>query len=150
MKLVFAMLADAAVALPDGKVDIQGGGINVLRAVSLPAIHPRLTLVVKVAAEPGDRSREAALLLEGFTPDREQWLTPTPIALHWKKPAKAGRSAEHLIVVNLPMLLLLKYGEYTIRLSSGDEELVTLPLFVDLIEPSQRKTEATKGSRVQQ
>jgi hypothetical protein len=46
--LDFAVLADAVVARPDGKLDIMGAGFDTVFAADLPAQHRRLVLAVRV------------------------------------------------------------------------------------------------------
>jgi hypothetical protein len=46
--LDFAVLSDAVVARPDGKLDILGAGFDTVWASAVPAQHPRLVLAVRV------------------------------------------------------------------------------------------------------
>lgn len=48
MDLDFAVLADAVVTRPDGKLDILGAGFDTIWADAVPARHPRLVLAVRV------------------------------------------------------------------------------------------------------
>jgi hypothetical protein len=53
MYVAFALLADAANVAADGKLNILGV-FDVLRAASLPALHPRVHLVAKLKAQAAD------------------------------------------------------------------------------------------------
>jgi hypothetical protein len=46
--LDFAVLADAVVARPDGKLDVMGAGFDTVYAAAVPARHARLVLAVRV------------------------------------------------------------------------------------------------------
>ena len=51
------MLADAAQVTADGKLWMLGGNIESIGALSFPAIHPALALILKVVWEPSDGHR---------------------------------------------------------------------------------------------
>lgn len=53
MYLAFALLADAANLTADGKLNILGV-FDVLRALQLPAVHPRVHLVARLKARASD------------------------------------------------------------------------------------------------
>ena len=131
MKLAFAMLADSASLLPDGKIAIQGGDIDTVRTHSFPALQPTVTLVVKLIAEPSDRNNEIDLTIEGKTPQNETWFPSTSIALPWKDAGTVDRPAKHIVVINLPMLVFLTEGTYIFRLLLGTTELAAVPLYAE-------------------
>lgn len=144
MKLAFAMLADSASVSTDGKLSIQGGDIDVIRSLSFPSLHPTLTLVARLVAEPSDRGKELALTIAGTMPQGETWFEATSPPIQWRKPDKLGRPAKYNFVVNLPMLVFPREGMYVIRLLLGGEELISLPLYAERIVPPDAKGKATR------
>lgn len=144
MKLVFAMLADSASTSSDGKLSIQGGDIDSVRSASFPSVHPTLTLVARLVAEPSDRDKTLALDIAGSTPQGETWFQATLPPIPWKKPDKLGRPAKYNVVVNLPMLVFLTEGKYIIRLLLGSEEVVSLPLYAEQVTPPDAKGKTAK------
>lgn len=48
MQLDFAILADGAQHRPDGKLDIYGAGFDTILARAVPALHPRIVVVLRV------------------------------------------------------------------------------------------------------
>jgi len=144
MKLAFAMLADSASVSADGKLSLQGGDIDAVRSVSFPTLHPTLTLVARLVAEPSDRDKSLALTITGSTPQGEPWLQATSSPIPWKKPDKLGRPAKYNFVVNMPMLVFLTEGRYVIRLLLGSEELASLPLYAERVAPPDAKGKVTR------
>lgn len=140
MKLKFAMLADSAVALPDGKLSIQGGDLDSVFATNFPALHPQLALVVTLVAEPSDRGKELSLSIEGRTPHDEPWFPAISAPIPWREPDTLGRPAKYTFVVSIPMLVLLSAGTYTIRLVVDNDELIALPLYAELNSASESKS----------
>lgn len=133
MKLVFAMLADSATTSQDGKVSIQGGGINTVSAPTFPAIHPTLALVVKLDGDGSDRPETATtLVVEGRTPQGDLLFQGTSAPIQWRPSDSQGRPANYTFVITVPMLVLPTEGRYTFRVLLGNQELISLPLYAEL------------------
>jgi hypothetical protein len=126
-------------------VTIIGGGIDVVRASSFPAVHPTLTVVAQLVSESRDRDkRNQVLVLEGTTPQDSQWFHAESPPFSWRRPDKAGRPAKHNFIARLPMLILPMEGEYTIRLLLGSDVLASFPLWADRVVPSEGKGKTAK------
>ena len=137
MRLAFAMFADSADATPEGKVFISGGGLDVLQALSFPATHPVLTLVMQLLVGPEDKDKgEQLVTFEGTTPSGELWLRGESAPLSYREPDAAGRLAKYNFIIKFAMLPLPLEGKYTIRVKVSDQEIATLPLWADLVTPS--------------
>lgn len=61
MYVAFALLADAANVAVDGKLNILGV-FDAVHAASLPAVHPRVHLVVRLKAQPSDAGTHRLVL----------------------------------------------------------------------------------------
>lgn len=72
MKLDFAIIADGATQRPDGKVDVFGGGWDTLWAPSVPAMHPQLTLVLRLLSDPVEASEPHSLEILLRSPDGDE------------------------------------------------------------------------------
>jgi len=69
MDVEYAFLADAAQTSSDGKLYVLGGGIDRIFAKKFPAVHPAMSLVLKMRLHPTECEREHALELELSDPD---------------------------------------------------------------------------------
>jgi hypothetical protein len=69
MNLDFAIIADGATQRPDGKVDIFGGGWDTMWASGLPAVHPQLTLVIRLLSDPAEASEPHTIEILLRSPD---------------------------------------------------------------------------------
>jgi len=74
------LLADYAV-LVEGKLNIQGGGINEVRAPQFPWVHPQLSLVVRFRLEPDEAPADHTLNVRVVAPDTHFVVPPTDISL---------------------------------------------------------------------
>jgi hypothetical protein len=148
MKLVFAMLADYALGLPDGKVIIQGGDIDRLYTSAFPTIHPTLALVVKLAAEAKDRDKhDLRLVIAGAKPDGEEWFRLESPPFSWREPDERGRPAKYSFVTNLPLLVIPTEGEYLIRVLFEGKELASLPLWAELLSTEEIDSESETSGK---
>ena len=57
MHVSFALFADAANLSQEGKLNVLGV-FDALQIGTLPAVHPRATLVVRLKADDGDAGRQ--------------------------------------------------------------------------------------------
>jgi hypothetical protein len=69
MEVEYAFLADAAQTSSDGKLFVLGGGIDRIFAKKFPAVHPYMSLVLKMKLHPTECEREHNLELELWDPD---------------------------------------------------------------------------------
>lgn len=70
-KVLIALLADFALAHPDGKFYITGGGIETLRFASFPAAYPHLSLALKIEFGPGARTQQHIIEVRPTGPQSE-------------------------------------------------------------------------------
>jgi hypothetical protein len=100
------LLADAASAMPDGKLYIHGGGITRLTPTQLPWRHPSLALVLRFQIADEDIGRTHEIGLQVVFPDGEEH---APIAAMPVKPRRAATEGEEnyaqavIQLANLPV-----------------------------------------------
>lgn len=82
MHVTFALFADAANVSQEGKLNILGV-FDALQVGSLPALHPRATLVVHLKGAPSDAGPHRVAL---------QWMSPSGSEL-WSSDGELGVSA---------------------------------------------------------
>lgn len=82
MHVTFALFADAANVSQEGKLNILGV-FDALQVGSLPALHPRATLVVHLKGAPTDAGQHRVQL---------QWMSPSGSEL-WSSDGELGVSA---------------------------------------------------------
>ena len=135
MKLVYTILADAAEAMPSGKLFVLGGEIDTIFVPAFPAIHNRLALVVKFDLEPEDE-REAshtirvdvsgldnAMLMKGAD---LTFTTPST------EPAVPDQPRRALLVLNFPPLLFPIPGKYTLQVVLDGNLVTEVPVRAQL------------------
>lgn len=144
MQLQYAILADAAQILPDGKFVIMGGGIEYINAPSFPTMNPSLALVVRITVDPQEVGREHQFRLELLKPDGES-IPPlegssvfTPQA-----PITSGVviPLSHMFVINLPGVVFPEPGKYMFRMFVDDHEVGEVFLYLQIV-PSATQTSA--------
>ena len=95
MHVTFALFADAANVSQEGKLNILGV-FDALQVGSLPALHPRATLVVHLKGAPSDAGSHRVLL---------QWMSPTGSEL-WSSEGELGVQAPPAGVTEMDFPLL--------------------------------------------
>ena len=94
MKLEFAFLADAVDIRNDGQFSVVGGGFDLLRARSFPAMKYAMALVGRVVFEPVEMDKNYLMLCEIIGPDGHDDSTcfilvdEAVLAPNWAEPFK--------------------------------------------------------------
>lgn len=68
MKVRFAALADAVLAQQDGKLNVIGLGIDIIKATSYPYVHPTLSVLFMLTFDPDEIGKEQKLQMLVVTP----------------------------------------------------------------------------------
>lgn len=63
MELEFAMLAEGANSLPDGRFNILGGGIESLYAQTFPVTHPYMVIVLRITGRQTEMKNPHEILI---------------------------------------------------------------------------------------
>ena len=95
MHVTFALFADAANLSQEGKLNILGV-FDALQVASLPALHPRATLVVHLKGTASDAGSHRVTL---------QWLSPSGTEL-WSSDGELGVAAPPQGVVDMDFPLI--------------------------------------------
>ena len=149
MRLAFAILADAAVFTPDGKLQVQGGDLDTVYSTVFPAVQPTMSLAVKLNADSGDISQGFILRLEATTPQDAPWFPAFAVPFTANpNPLTGGQPVKVAFVLNLPMLVFPIAGTYKIRLSVKRDQpgerfrlLIELPVYAMLMPASEATAE---------
>jgi hypothetical protein len=136
MRVVFAILADAASVSAEGKFSILGGDLGAIYVSNVPAMHPSLSLVVKLAALPEEAGHEHVFRVEVRSPEDASVLHRTEAPFTAYASSDDGDEASAGFVVNIIALILPSVGKYTIHLFVDAAELHTIPFWVKSTQPS--------------
>ena len=134
MELIYVILADAAQAHPDGKFSLLGGGIENIKAVTFPAVHPGLALVVRlhVLASEAEQDHKFSVSIIGPKGFR---VAPGDIA-EFRPTSLRGVSDQPItvnLILNMPLLVFPEPGTYHFLLYVDSQEMGTVPLDVQKI-----------------
>ena len=77
MRVLFAFLADFALAHPDGKAYVIGGGVDTVYAAQLPAVHPQISLIAKIEFTPRECGRQHTVEVHGVDADGQPFIQTT-------------------------------------------------------------------------
>lgn len=139
MKLDFALLADAATGLPDGKLYVHGGGITRIAAPVVPWPQPSLALVLRFMTGPEDWGQVTKLKFSLEDPDGASVLPPAEVSTEVATPVvevEEGEDTAFQVVLNLGGgVLFPRLGLFTFRVSIDDKEVKELPLAVVAAPP---------------
>ena len=128
MKVVFALVADAANVSQEGKLNILGSFANIY-ASTFPARHPEMQLVIRMEASPAEVDKKKQIevtivdedgsKISGFAGD---FVVP--------KAAQPGEYAHMQLVMRLVDTVFPKKGKYAIYVLIDGNTEATVPLSV--------------------
>jgi hypothetical protein len=126
MHVTFALFADGANLSQEGKLNILGV-FDALQVGSLPALHPRATLVVHLKGSPADAGEHRVLL---------QWLSPSGTEL-WNSEGQlaVGPTPPGVVEMDFPLIAQLDLpldvpGGYLMRVGLDGTTHAEIPLQV--------------------
>ncbi len=126
MHVSFAVFADAANLSQEGKLNILGV-FDALQVASLPALHPRATLVVHLKGSPSDAGPHRVSL---------QWVSPSGSEL-WSSDGELGVATPPTAVTEMDFPLIAQLdlpldvaGRYTMRVGLDGETHAEVPVQV--------------------
>jgi hypothetical protein len=131
MKLVYSILADAAEVSAGNKLYLLGGDLDAIVAESVPVLHTKLALAIKLQAEISDIGHEHSIRIDVNGPSGFE-LVGVDIVL--PKPAEpdavTGKLGVYMFAVNFPPIVFPAFGEYKVNLVLDDAVLSSHPLTV--------------------
>ncbi len=131
MELIYVILADAAQTHPDGKFSLLGGGIETINALTFPALHPGLALVVKLGARVAEAKEPHDFRVDIAGPND---FYVTAVALTGFRSTVSQDEPDHPVtfnlIINIPILVFPEPGIYFFQLYVGAREVGKVPLNV--------------------
>jgi hypothetical protein len=131
MHISFALFADAANLSQEGKLNILGV-FDAVQVGSLPTVHPRAHLVVRLKGQRDDAGQHSVTL---------RWVNPEGNEL-WSSTGELniGVPPNGVTEMDLPLLAALdlpidRVGEYTLSIALDDQLHGAVPLQVRLGNP---------------
>lgn len=131
MELIYVILADAAQTHPDGKFSLLGGGIENINAPAFPAVHPGLSLVVRLRAQASEAKEPHDFRIDIAGPND---FYVTAGAIVGFRSAALQDDPDHPVafnlIINMPILVFPEPGTYFFHLYVGTQEVGNVPLNV--------------------
>lgn len=98
----FALFADAANLSQEGKLNVLGV-FDALHVASVPAVHPRATLVVRLKASPEDAGTHALSLTWVAPGGDEIWSSSGEVEVHSPPPGAVDVDIPVIAAIDLPI-----------------------------------------------
>lgn len=98
----FALFADAANLSQEGKLNVLGV-FDALHVASVPAVHPRATLVVRLKASPDDAGTHALSLTWVAPSGDEIWSSSGEVEVHSPPPGAVEVDIPVIAAIDLPI-----------------------------------------------
>lgn len=113
----FALFADAANLSQEGKLNVLGV-FDALHVASVPAVHPRATLVVRLKASPDDAGTHALSLTWVAPGGDEVWSSSGEVEVHSPPPGAIEVDIPVIAAIDLP---IAEAGVYVMRVELDAE-----------------------------
>jgi len=138
MKLLFLLAADYANVADGGKLNVMGI-FQEIKAVTFPARHSSMHLVIKLAAELGEYGDTRTLNVKLRDPDGNEIMSISG-AINIPK-SSSGRVPEVNTILQIKDLIFPKPGPYQFVVLVDKDYKGDLPLFVIKMEPDKNSEE---------
>lgn len=139
MHVRLAVLADAANQSSDGKLNVLGE-FNVIWASSLPVVWPRMFLVLKLEAEPGEPPKRR-LRMRILDEDARPATGGIDTEVEFGGRFRAGMPLSGAFIFEFRNAAFPKHGTYEFEVAIDDRRIVTVPLYVLQAEEGRRPGE---------
>lgn len=151
MRVPFAFLADFGLAHPDGKIYVIGGGLDTIQVPSFPAMHPQITLVLKLEFAPTECGQQHTITIHPLDADGAPFLPAATLQVTPQRNPKYPRLPVGLqYVLNIQGLMLSKEGEYAFSVVVDSQEVVSIPLrIVQSALPGQPQLPPSESGQLQ-
>lgn len=131
MELIYVIPADAAQTHPDGKFSLLGGGIENINAPAFPAVHPGLSLVIRLRAQASEAKEPHDFRIDIAGPND---FYVTAGAIVGFRSTTLQDEPDHPVafnlIINMPILVFPEPGTYFFHLYVGAQEVGNVPLNV--------------------
>jgi len=126
-KLDFAFLADAAEAEPGRKLYVLGGGIDSINTRTFPAVHPHMSLVLRVLIHPMETDEDHAIEIRLIDSDGGE-LARIDGNINARGTTTTGRDISMNMVINMVNTRFEHAGDYSIEIMIDGEHHKSVPL----------------------
>ncbi len=126
MHISFALFADAANLSQEGKLNILGV-FDAVQVGSLPAVHPRAHLVVRLKGDRSDVGSHSVTLRWSNPADDELWSSTGEITVGPPPPGVTEMDMPLIAALDLP---LDRPGSYTMTIALDHRPMAQIPLQV--------------------
>lgn len=125
------MLADMALAHPDGKVYMLGGGVEILKPPVLPFVLPNMSFVTKIEFSPAEAGRPRTIEVVPLDSDGRAITPPTRLDVTPKvNPEHPGLPVSVQLVLNMRDLPLERAQSLAFSVLVDGHEVASVPLHV--------------------
>lgn len=126
MHVSFALFADAANISQEGKLNVLGV-FDALQVATVPAVHPRATMIVRIKALPDDAGRHM-LAFAWLSPDGEEiWSSSGELEVGTPPPGATELDVPVIASIDLP---IQQIGTHVMRVSLDGDLCAELLLHV--------------------
>lgn len=126
-KLDFAFLADAAEAEPGRKLYVLGGGIDSINSRTFPAVHPHMSLVMRILIHPMDTNDEHKIEIRLIDSDGGE-LARIDGNLNTRNTTTTGRDIAMNMVINMVNTRFERPGDYSLEILLDGDHQKSVPL----------------------
>ena len=134
MDVEYAFLADAAQVV-EGKLYVLGGGVSQIWAHSFPAMHPMMSLVIKLALHPMECDHQHKLDIELWDPDGQRLAQLNGEFSVSREQANLSKPIFAQLVLNIGNQQFPQPGDYAFHIAANGHHLKTLPICVERPKP---------------
>lgn len=126
-RIDFAFLADAAEAEAGRKFYVLGGGIDSINARTFPAVHPHMSLVMRVLVHPMETEQDHALQIRLIDSDGGE-LARIDGNLSARGAPQTGRDIALNMVINMVNTRFERPGDYSLEVLIDGAHQRSVPL----------------------
>jgi hypothetical protein len=126
MHVSFALFADSANISQEGKLNILGV-FDALQVASVPAVHPRATMVVRIKAVPADAGRHVLAFVWVGPGGEEMWSSSGELDVGQPPPGAAELDVPVIAAIDLPIQVA---GTHVMRVALDGDLAAELLLHV--------------------
>lgn len=114
MDLEYSLFADAAAVSSDGRVNLLGGGIDLVKGVIFPAPIHSLFAIARINMTPEEYKNQHDFMVEVFGPDKSKIREDTHYTIMADpNEKKLGKKNWYMLSVHFQGMIFPAPGEYT-------------------------------------
>jgi hypothetical protein len=133
MDVTTAMLADAA-SVENGKLYVHGGGWSIIHTTQLPVVHPTMALALVFRVEYTEALEDHPIAIELLDEDDTQLGPRIDGIIHVGHPPRTRPGTPAFVpqALRFNLLRFEREGGYRFRVTTGDDEVASVPFRVAL------------------